>query len=138
MLVRLLLAVLLASLSVAPGRAQGEAPPAAGKPESNWVDPGWRRTLARYDVSFEEDGSSRTVYEFEILLTQPKGLRAVAQQVYGYDSYFTELSATDLATVKADGRVIAVDPRAVNDQPAHADLSSPYFDEQRIRMIAYP
>src|SRR5262249_41975674 len=125
MLSRLLLAVLVAGLLAAPGAAQDEGPQAGAKPqekpESGWIDPGWRRTAARYDVRFGEEGRSRSVYEFEILLTQPKGLRTVAQQVYGYNSYFTEVTLADLATVKADGRVIAVDPRAVNDQPAHTD-----------------
>jgi Domain of Unknown Function with PDB structure (DUF3857) len=46
--------------------------------------------------------------------------------------------ASDLATVKADGSVITVDDRAIRDQPASADSSSPYFDEMRQRIIAYP
>lgn len=39
--------------------------------------------------------------------------------------------------MKADGSVIAVDERAIRDQPASADASSPYFDERRHRIIAY-
>jgi len=118
--------------------ADDATPPAAPEAAQTWIDPGWRQTVARRDVRFEEDGSSRSVYDFEILLTEPKGLRAVAQQVYSYDSYFEELTLADLATEKADGRVIPVDPRAINDQPAYADPSSPYFDEERIKTISYP
>jgi hypothetical protein len=53
------------------------------------------------------------------------------------NGYFSELRLDDLATLKADGGVIAVDERAIRDQPASADISSPYFDEQRQRIIAY-
>ena len=45
--------------------------------------------------------------------------------------------SSDLATLKADGSVIAVDERAIRDQPASANSSSPYFDELRKRIIAY-
>jgi TPR repeat protein/transglutaminase-like putative cysteine protease len=129
-------------LAVLPGWAIADETPRPSGTEAvqarTWIDPGWRRTLARYDVRFEEDGSSTFVYDFEVLLTEPKGLRDVAQQLLGYNSHFEELTLRDLATVKADGRVIPVDPRAINDQPESADPSSPYFDEQRIKMIAFP
>jgi TPR repeat protein len=104
---------------------------------SDWVDPGWRRTVARYTVTFDEQGSSTTVFEFEIQALDDKGAAAISQQVVAYNGYFNELSSSDLATIKADGRVIAVDERAIRDQPASADTSSPYFDEVRNRIIAY-
>ncbi|MBR0753874.1 SEL1-like repeat protein [Bradyrhizobium jicamae] len=103
-----------------------------------WVDPGWRRTLARYTVTFDEQGLSTTVFDFEIRALDEKGAEAIAQQTVTYNSYFSELSSSELATVKADGSVIAVDERAIRDQPASADISSPYFDELRHRIIAYP
>jgi len=103
-----------------------------------WVDPGWRRTVSRYTVTFDEQGLSTTVFEFEIQALDEKGAQAISQQSLSYNSYFNELTSSDLATVKADGSVIVVDERAVRDQPASADSSSPYFDEQRQRIIAYP
>ena len=103
-----------------------------------WVDPGWRRTVARYHVTFDEQGLSTTVFDFEIRALDEKGAQAIAQQTIPYNSYFTELSSSELATLKADGSSIAVDERAIRDQPASADLSSPYFDELRHRIIAYP
>jgi TPR repeat protein/transglutaminase-like putative cysteine protease len=102
-----------------------------------WVDPGWRRTIARYSVTFDEQGSSTTVYDFEVQALNDKGAEAIARQTFAYDSYFDELSSSELATLKADGSVIAVDERAIRDQPASADTSSPYFDERRQRIIAY-
>jgi metallo-beta-lactamase superfamily protein len=33
---------------------------------SIWVDLGWRRTVSRYDVTFDEQGLSATVFNFEI------------------------------------------------------------------------
>jgi len=102
-----------------------------------WVDPGWRRTIARYAVTFDEQGSSTTVYDFEVQALNDKGAEAIARQTFAYDSYFDELSSSELATLKADGSVIAVDQRAIRDQPASADTSSPYFDERRQRIIAY-
>jgi TPR repeat protein/transglutaminase-like putative cysteine protease len=103
-----------------------------------WIDPGWRRTVARYAVTFDEQGLSTTVLDFEIQALNEKGAGAIAQQSFAYDSYFDELSSSELATLKADGSVIAVDERAVRDQPASTDSSSPYFDERRQRVIAYP
>ena len=117
------------------------APASAGEikhgSEPVWVDPGWRRTVARYTVTFDEQGTSTTVFEFEILALDHKGVEAISQQVFTYNSYFQELASSDLATVKADGRVIAVDERAVHDEPASVDISSPYFDELRKKIIAY-
>jgi TPR repeat protein/transglutaminase-like putative cysteine protease len=109
-----------------------------GDQGSVWVDPGWRRTVSRYTVTFDEQGLSTTVLDFEIQALDEKGARAISQQTFAYNSYFNELTSNDLATLKADGSVIAVDERAVRDQPASADASSPYFDEQRQRIIAYP
>ena len=103
-----------------------------------WVDPGWRRTVARYVVTFDEQGLSTTVFEFEILALNEKGAGEIAQQSTLYNSYFDELLSSDLATMKADGRIMAVDERAIRDQPVSADSSSPYFDEARQRIIAYP
>jgi TPR repeat protein/transglutaminase-like putative cysteine protease len=115
---------------------------AAGPVNSNqgpaWVDPGWRRTVARYTVSFDEQGLSTTILDFEIQALDDKGAEAIAQHTVPYNSYFDELSSTELATLKADGSVVAVDERAIRDQPVSADSSSPYFDERRVRIIAYP
>jgi TPR repeat protein/transglutaminase-like putative cysteine protease len=105
--------------------------------ESTWVDPGWRRTLVRYAITFDEQGMSTTVLDFEVLALDQKGAEAISQRVFSYNSYFDELTAGDLATVKADGRVIAADARAVHDEPDSADVSSPYFDERRKRIVAY-
>ena len=113
---------------------------AADATESNakgWVDPGWRRTVSRYTVTFDEQGMSTTVFDFEIQALDDKGAAAISQQTFAYNSYFSELSSSDLATLKADGSVIAVDERAIRDQPASADSSSPYFDEQRKMIVAY-
>jgi hypothetical protein len=104
---------------------------------SVWVDPGWRQTVTRYNVTFDEQGLSTTVFDFEIQALDEKGAEAISQEKFSYNSYFNELTANDLATLKVDGSVIAVDERAIRDQPASADASSPYFDEQRHRIIAY-
>ncbi|HTF76986.1 MAG TPA: DUF3857 and transglutaminase domain-containing protein, partial [Bradyrhizobium sp.] len=104
---------------------------------SVWVDPGWRQTVTRYNVTFDEQGLSTTVFDFEIQALDEKGAEAISQEKFSYNSYFNELTANDLATLKVDGSVIAVDERAIRDQPASADASSPYFDELRHRIIAY-
>src|SRR3954451_20962240 len=90
-----------------------------------WVDPGWRRTVSRYTVTFDEQGLSPAVFEFEIQALDENGARAISQQSFSYSGYFNELTASDLATLKTDGSVIAVDERAIRDQPASADTSSP-------------
>src|SRR5262249_49881564 len=119
-------------MSFLPGGLWAQSqPPAEQADASGWIDPGWRRTVARHTVTFDEGGSANAIFEFEILLTDAKALKTVAQQTFGYNSYFQQLSVSDLATIKADGRIIPVDERAINDQPAFTDLSSPYYDEQR-------
>ena len=60
-------------------------------------------------MTFDEQGLSTTVFEFEIQALNEKGAQAIAQQTTAYNSYFDELTANDLATVKADGSVITVD-----------------------------
>jgi transglutaminase-like putative cysteine protease len=102
-----------------------------------WVDPGWRQTVNRYNVTFDEQGLSTAVVDFEIQALDEKGAEAISQQKFSYNSYFNELTSDDLATLKVDGSVIAVDERAIRDQPESAESSSPYFDEQRQRIIAY-
>ena len=129
-----LLALLISLASAVAG------PPEPTGPDHGpaWIDPGWRRTVARYAVTFDEQGVSTTVFDFEIKALDEKGARAISQQTFAYDGYFDELISSDLATLKADGAVVSVDGRAVRDQSASADNSSPYFDEHRERIIAYP
>ena len=57
-----------------------------------WVDPGWRRTVARYTVTFDEQGLSTTIFDFEIQALNEKGAGAIAQQTTAYNSYFDEFS----------------------------------------------
>jgi hypothetical protein len=128
-----LLVLLISSSFVAANAAETTAV----HQDSVWVDPGWRRTVSRYKVTFDEQGLSTTVFDFEIQALDDKGAEAISQQIATYNGYFSELRLDDLATLKADGGVIAVDERAIRDQPASADISSPYFDEQRQRIIAY-
>jgi hypothetical protein len=102
-----------------------------------WVDPGWRRTVVRYAVSVDERGLSTTVFDFEILALDQKGAETISQRVLSYNSYFDELTVSNLATVKADGQVIAVDDRAIRDQPTSTDTASPIFNEARTKIIAF-
>ena len=119
--------------------AAGFSPNAVANPDSapSWIDPGRRRTVVRYAVAFDEKGLSTTVLDFEILALDQKGAEAISQKVLSDNSYFSELTVGDLATVKAGAQVIAINARAVRDQPASADISSPYFEETRNRIIAY-
>jgi TPR repeat protein len=136
MIARIRLALLLLLISSAFVAADAADTTGADR-RSVWVDPGWRQTVSRYKVTFDEQGLSTTVFDFEIQALDEKGAEAISQHTVAYNSYFNELTADDLATLKADGSVIAVDARAIRDQPASANTSSPYFDEQRRRLIAY-
>jgi len=111
---------------------------AANAADAQLGDPGWQRTAGRYDVTFDEQGRSTIVFDFEIQAVDDKGAEAISRQVFPYNSYLNELTATDLATLKADGRLIAVDERAIRDQPASAESPSPHFDDERRRTIFYP
>lgn len=124
MIARVSSALLLLLISLTQVAADASDPANTGH-GSVWVDPGWRRTVARYVVTFDEQGLSTTVFDFEIQALNEKGAKEIAQQTTAYNSYFDELSASDLATVKADGSVITVDERAIRDQPASAILPHP-------------
>ena len=135
MMMRIVWSLLIWSLSAA--LAQSGAADLKNSSKPSWVDPGWRQTLDRCAVSFDERGLSTTTCDFELTAFDRKGVEAISQQVFSYNDYFDELFAHDLATVKADGRVIAVDERAIHDEAASTDVSSPYFNELRKRIIAF-
>lgn len=138
MMLRVYSALLAALLLLSPCARSYAAERSDPDARPGWIDPGWRRTVARHTVTFDETGQSDEVFEFEIKALDEKGAEAIAQQKFQYNSYFDELSSTELATYKADGSVVAVDERAIRDQPASTDSSSPYFDEVRDRIIAFP
>ena len=110
---------------------------AANAGDANSTDSGWRRTLSHYNVSFDEQGRSTIVFDFEIQAVDDKGAEAISLQTFRYNSDANELAVSDLATLKADGRLIALDERAVRDQPASADSSSSYSSEERRKVIAF-
>lgn len=133
---RILWSVLLWSLVT--GLAQAGPLDSKSDDKSVWSDPGWRQTVDRCTIKFDEQGLSTTTCEFEFTAQDRKGVEAISQQVFRYNSYFDELICGDLVTVKVDGRVIAVDARAIHDEAASTDETSPYFDELRKRVIAFP
>ncbi len=134
-MMRVVWSVLIWSLVVSLAQA---APSDPKKEKQVWVDPGWRQTVDRCVVRFDEQGLSVTSCEFEFTAADRKGVEGISQQIFTYNSYYDELVASELATVKSDGRVIAVDPRAVHDEAVSTDVSSPYFDERRKRIVAFP
>jgi hypothetical protein len=93
-----LLLLLIASAAVGAGAAD-----IRHGSEPAWVDPGWRRTMARYAITFDEQGMSTTVFDFEILAVDHKGVDAISQQVFAYNSCFDELVATS-STMFASGK----------------------------------
>src|ERR1700755_1393157 len=127
--------LLVCSLTATAVRAQSTDLKNNGK--STWIDPGWRQTVDRCSVTFDEQGLSITTCDFELTALDRKGVGAISQQVFTYNSYFDELIASTLATVKADGRLIPVDERAIHDEAASTSVSSPYFNERRKRIIAF-
>lgn len=138
MRIGLALIIMCLALGEAVAQANGqENGPASTSSKVAWVDPGWRPIVNRQTIRFEENGASTYDFEFEMLALDERGARALAQQVFQYDDYFTEFSLRDLATVKADGRIMPIDPRAVSDQSAGVDPSSPYFAEYRAKVVAY-
>jgi len=53
---------------------------AIGSKGASWVDPGWRRSTARYYVRFDEQGLSTTTLDFEFQAVSDKGAAAIAQR----------------------------------------------------------
>jgi hypothetical protein len=99
MIVRIFAAFLLATF-LAHSAIAKPPEPSDSKKAPVWIDPGWRRTVARYYVKFDEQGLSTTAMDFEYQALNDKGAAAIAQEVFAYNSYFSSLTASDLATVK--------------------------------------
>jgi hypothetical protein len=92
MIVRICSAFLAALLLSSPCMKlrAAESPDSDGR--ADWIDPGWRRTVARDAVTFDENGLSIEVFEFEIKALDEKGAAAIAQQRFQYNSYFDDLT----------------------------------------------
>ena len=80
MIARISSALLLLLISLTQVAADASDPANTGH-GSVWVDPGWRRTVARYVVTFDEQGLSTTVFDFEIQALNEKGAEEMVQQV---------------------------------------------------------
>jgi transglutaminase-like putative cysteine protease len=128
------LCILFASLM--PALAQGDAPSASSN-RPVWIDPGYRINVMRETVRFDEDGVETREFEFDLIALDERSARGLAQQTFPYDGYLSELTVSELATIKQDGRIIPVDVRAIVDQPVGVDPTSPYIDEYRAKIVAY-
>jgi hypothetical protein len=69
--------------------AANAADTTAANQGSVWVDPGWRQTVTRYNVTFDEQGLSTTVFDFEIQALDEKGAEAISQEKFSYNSIST-------------------------------------------------
>ena len=52
---------------------------AAKAGDANPGDPGWLRTVSHYNVTFDEQGRSTVVFDFEIQAVDDKGAEAIAR-----------------------------------------------------------
>ena len=114
------------------------AGPSFAQSTAAWIDPGWRRTIARETIRFEADGSYVDTFEVELQALTEAGVPRIAQATFEYNSYLSTIELSDLKTIKTDGRMIPVDERAINDQPQAVNPRSPYFADYRVKVVAYP
>lgn len=107
-------------------------------PAPKWVDPGWRILERRTTVRFDEHGGWDATLEFSHKALTEQGAKALIEDKHNYDSSIESVTLEDLATVKADGRVLPVDPIAILDRTADPTLPEPFLDDKRVKVIVFP
>lgn len=90
------------------------------------------------EIRVEIDGTSRSTVTRHVTALDETGARSIAQQLFSYDADRQVLAIKDAATLKSDGRILSVDPRAIADQPTATNVQAPVFSNQRVRMVAFP
>src|SRR5262249_23435696 len=71
---------LLLVCSLAATAAQAESADLKNNGKSTWIDPGWRQTVDRCAVIFDEQGLSITTCDFELTALDRRGVGAISQQ----------------------------------------------------------
>jgi transglutaminase-like putative cysteine protease len=103
-----------------------------------WVDPGWRILEKITTVRFDERGGWDATLEFSYKALTENGAKNLVEDKYNYDSSTESVTLDNVATVKADGRVLPVDPIAILDRTADPTLPEPFLDDKRVKVIVFP
>lgn len=103
-----------------------------------WVDPGWRILEKTTSVRFDERGGWDATLEFSYKALTESGARNLVEDKYNYDSSSESVTLENLATMKADGRVLPVDPIAILDRTSDPSLPEPFLDDKRVKVVVFP
>ncbi len=103
-----------------------------------WVDPGWLMLEKSTYVSLDKRGGWDATLEFRYKALTDNGAKALVEGKYNYDASTETVTLDNLATVKADGRALPVDPIAILDRTADPSLPEPFLDDKRVKVIVFP
>lgn len=103
-----------------------------------WVDPGWVILDKTTYVRLDERGGYDATLEFSKKALTEQGAKALVEDKHNYNPNLESVTLENLATVKADGRVLPVDPIAILDRTADPSLPEPYLDDKRVKVIVFP
>ncbi len=99
--------------------------------------PLWHRSVT-LDARVGPDGNADVTETWEVRADTAAVAHIVAQQSYSFIADMDEVELIEAATLKADGRRIAVQPGAVLDQTLATWTQAPQFSLQRSRTIVFP
>jgi hypothetical protein len=107
-------------------------------PTARWVDPGWRILEKSTYVRLDDRGGWDATLDFSFKALTEEGAKHLVENKYNYDVPTETVTLENLATVKADGRILTVDPIAILDRTADPSLPEPFLDDKRVKVIIFP
>lgn len=115
-----------ATPAVATSTRPGNAPPPVVIPHAE----------AGFDVA--ADGTYVSTYRVEIRVANDAAAKREGQQVFGYSPALEDLTVTEAATHKADGRVLPVDPASIHDQIGGGPDDIALITDRHERVLVFP
>jgi len=90
------------------------------------------------DRVVQADGSYTTILHVERLATNASAAHNIAQQTVEYSESMETAEVLEAFTLKADGRILAVDPTQIFPQAPPGSPRVPMFNDRKQKVIVFP
>jgi len=90
------------------------------------------------DVTVHPDGLSETVSHMELQATNDSAAHGIGQQPLYFSESMQKLEVLEAYTLKADGRKLPVDTKAIFPQAPPGSAQIPMFNDQKLYMLVFP
>jgi transglutaminase-like putative cysteine protease len=90
------------------------------------------------DVTVQPDGLSQTVSHMELQATNDSAAHGIGQQPLYFSESMQKLEILEAYTLKADGRKLPVDTKAIFPQSPPGSVQVPMFNDQKLYMLVFP